>query len=93
MNDTIGKSPIDHSPGLRHNLFMIDKQHLQRLQVKGLRVRQNHMSFLLFYHTRMVYETNDPQVRELHHQQACDLTETLAYVAELIQTLEQPSPA
>jgi len=72
---------------------MIDKQHLQRLQVKGLRVRQNHMNFLLFYHTRMADKTNDPQVRELHHHQACELKETLAYVDELIQTLEQPYPA
>ena len=89
MNDTIGISPIDHPPGLRHNLFMIEKHHLQSLQVKGLRMRQNQMNFLLLYHTRMVEETHDPQERELHHHQACELKETLTYVYELIQRLEE----
>ena len=90
---TVGKSPIDHSPGLRHNLGMLDKQHLQRLQVKGLRDRQNHLNFLLFYHNRMMNETQDPQVRELHYDQACELKETLAYVDGLIRSLEQAVPA
>ena len=90
---TVGKSLIDYSPGLRHNLGMLDKQHLQKLQVKGLRDRQNHLNFLLFYHNRMMNETQDPQVREMHHDQACELQETLAYVDGLIQTLEEPIPA
>lgn len=93
MNETIGKSLIDHLPRLRHNLFMLDKQYLQRLQVKGLQVREDHLNFLLYYHTRMVAVTNDPQVREMHHQQACEVKETLACVAEMIQTLEKPAPA
>lgn len=93
MNKTIGKSLIDHAPGLRHNLFMLDKQHLQRLQVKGLQAREDHLNFLLYYHTRMVDATNDPQVRELHRQQACEVKETLACVAELLQTLERPASA
>lgn len=69
------------------------EQHLKELQIQRLRVRQNHVDFLLSYHTGMVDETNDPKVRELHHLQACEMNENLAYLDKLIQTLEQSSPS
>jgi hypothetical protein len=66
------------------------QQHLKELQIQRLRVRQKHMDVLLSYHTLMEDETKDPRVRELHHLQACELNEALAYLDKLIQTLEQP---
>jgi hypothetical protein len=91
----VGKSLIDHTPRLRHNLAMNNEyqQYMKELQIQSLRNKQHQMDFLLTYEIRMQYEAQDPDVREFHQHPASDQNEAHAYPDKLLHTLEGPSPS